>query len=304
VIKKTIILSCLIGLLLPNLWPSVQGKIEGTVTDSQGNPLEKVTITITSLKAATGHINIKTDKKGKFVQIGLWPGRYQVSLKKSGYLPVSQEVKVSIADSTKVAIKMEKAEEAIERTLSKADKSFLTGYKLYEQGKYEEAAQAYEEAIKLSSTQWGYYFNLGLSYKKLNKKEEAVAAFQKAVELNPESFSSNKELGEALGKSGNYEEAKVYYQRAIELSPDEPDVFYNLGVCLMNLGESVEALDAFLKAVEIKEDYVEAYYQIGTIYIGQNKTEEAVISLEKFLELAPEHEKASIAKQLLDYLKK
>jgi len=304
VIKKTIILSCLVGLLLSSLWPSVQGKIEGTVTDSKGNPLEKVTITITSLKASTGHINIKTDKEGKFVQIGLWPGRYQVSLKKSGYLPVSQEVKVSIAESTKVAIKMEKAEEAIERSLSEADRLFLKGYKLYEQGKYEEATQAYEGATKLSSTQWGYYFNLGLSYKKLDKKEEALAAFRKAVELNPESFSSNKELGEVLGKSGNYEEAKVYYQRAIELSPDEPDAFYNLGVCLMNLGESVEALKAFLKAVEIKDDYVEAYYQIGTIYIGQNRTEEAVISLEKFLELAPEHEKASIAKQLLDYLKK
>ena len=296
-IKKTIILSCLIGLLLSNLWPSVQGKIEGTVTDSSGNPLEKVTIIITSLKASTGHINIKTDKKGKFTQVGLWPGRYQVNLKKSGYLPVSYEVRVRIAESTKLAIKMEKAEEALERSLSKADSLFLKGYKLYEQSKY-------EEAVKLSSTQWGYFFNLGLAYKKLDKTEESVTAFRKAVELNPDSFSSNKELGEVLGKGGNYEEAKVYYQRAIELSPDEPDAFYNLGVCLMNLGESVEALNAFLKAVEIKEDYVEAYYQIGTIYIGQNRTEEAVISLEKFLELAPEHEKASIAKQLLDYLKK
>jgi len=304
VIKKTIILSCLIGLLLSNLWPSVQGKIEGTVTDSSGNPLEKVTIIITSLKASTGHINIKTDPKGKFIQVGLWPGRYQVSLKKSGYLPVSYEVRVRIAESTKLAIKMEKAEEALERSLSKADSLFLKGYKLYEQSKYEEAALAYEEAAKLSSTQWGYFFNLGLAYKKLDKKEESVTAFRKAVELNPDSFSSNKELGEVLGKSENYEEAKVNYQRAIELSPDEPDAFYNLGVCLMNLGESVEALNVFLKAVEIKEDYVEAYYQIGTIYIGQNRTEEAVISLEKFLELAPEHEKASIAKQLLDYLKK
>jgi len=304
VIKKTIILSCLIGLLLSNLWPSVQGKIEGTVTDSSGNPLEKVTITITSIRASTGHINIKTDKKGKFVQVGLWPGRYQVSLKKSGYLPVSYEVRVRIAESTKLAIKMEKAEVALERSLSKADKLFLKGYKLYEQSKYEEAALAYKEATKLSSTQWGYFFNLGLAYKKLDKTEEAVAAFRKAVELNPDSFSSNKELGEVLGKGGNYEEAKVNYLRATELSPDEPDAFYNLGVCLMNLGESVVALNAFLKAVEIKEDYVEAYYQIGTIYIGQNRIEEAVISLEKFLELAPEHEKASIAKQLLDYLKK
>ena len=72
----------------------------------------------------------------------------------------------------------------------------------------------------------------------------------------------------------------------------------------MNLGESVEAQNAFLKAVEIKEGYVEAYCQIGTIYIGQNRSEEEVKSLKKFLELAPEYEKANIAKQLLDYLKK
>jgi len=32
--------------------------------------------------------------------------------------------------------------------------------------------------------------------------------------------------------------------------------------------------------------------------------EEAVKNLEKFLELAPEHEKANVTKQLLDYLKK
>ncbi|NIM59521.1 MAG: tetratricopeptide repeat protein [Candidatus Aminicenantes bacterium] len=303
-LRKSIILSCLICLLLPNLWPSVQGKIEGTVTDSNGNPLEKVLITITSLKASEGHINIKTDKKGKFVQVGLWPGRYQVSLKKSGYTPVSYEVRVRIAEATKLVVKMVKAEEAIERSLSQADRLFLKGYKLYEQGKYEEAASAYEEATKLSSTQWGYFFNLGLAYKKLNKTEEAMASFRKAVELNPDSFSSNKELGEVLGKGGNYEEARKHFQRAIEISSDEPGAFYNLGVCLMNLGESVEALSAFLNAVEIKEDYVEAYYQIGTIYIGQNRTEEAVMNLEKFLELAPEHEKAPIAKQLLDYLKK
>jgi len=37
VIKKSAILFCLIGLLLSNLWPSVQGKIEGIVTDSSSN---------------------------------------------------------------------------------------------------------------------------------------------------------------------------------------------------------------------------------------------------------------------------
>jgi len=43
---------------------------------------------------------------------------------------------------------------------------------------------------------------------------------------------------------------------------------------------------------------------MGTILIGQNKAPEAKANLEKFLALAPDHEKAAIAKQLLEFLKK
>jgi len=306
-VKKCFFLFCLLCLsclITFNGWSSVQGKIEGVVTDSSGNPLEKVKVTIISLKVATRKLELTTDKEGKFVQVGLWPAYYQVNFKKSGYAPISQEVRVRIAESTRLEIKLEKAEEIVARTLSKADKLFVKGNKLYGEQKFEEAVQAYEEAIKTSQSQWGYYFNLGLAYKKLDKKQEAMNSFQKALEFNPETFSSNKELGEILAKDGNYEEAKKYYMRATELSPDDPDAFYNLGVCLTNLRESEEALTSFLKAVELRDDYADAYYQIGTIYIGQNRAEDAVENLEKFLELAPEHEKANIAKQLLEYLNK
>jgi len=303
-IKKTIIFLFLAALLLSSLWPQVQGKIEGIVTDNEGKPLEGVAVTIISLKGSALKLELKSDKNGKFTQVGLWPGYYQLNLKKSGYLPLSREVKVSIAETSKLEVKMEKAKEIMEQSLSKADSLFLKGYKLYEEQKYEEAAAAYQEAIKTNQTQWGYHFNLGLTYKKLNRKEEALVAFLKAAELNPESFSINKELGEVLGKSGNFEEAKKYYKKATELSPDEPDAFYNLGVCLLNSGESEEALQAFLKVIELKPDYADSYYQLGTLSISQNKKEEAVKYLEKFLALAPEHEKAALAKQLLDYLKK
>ncbi len=303
-IKRSTILSFLLVFLAWNLWPSVQGKIQGTATDSEGNPLSDVAITITSLKMASKTLSLKTDKEGKYVQIGLWPDRYQVRFKKTGFLPAAREVKVGIAETIKLDIVMEKAQEALERSLSKADSLFMKGNKLYGNGEYEEAAQTFSEAIGLNSTQWGYHFNLGLAYKKMDKREEALEAFRKALELNPESFSCNKEVGEVLGKSEKFDEALKYFQKATEIDPTEPDAFYNLGVCQVNLGQSEEALKAFLKTIEIKEDYADAYYPAGTIYIGQNKTYEAVKYLEKFLELAPDHEKASIAKQLLDYLKK
>lgn len=285
-------------------WTQFQGRLEGVVRDKAGNPLEKVSVLIVSQQTATVFYSLTTDSAGRFAQIGLMPGYFQVSFKKPGFLPRSFEAKVSIAEATKVEVILEGAAEALERNISAADKHFLKGNKLSEEKKYEEAAGAYQEAIKLSQTQWGYYFNLGLAYKKLERREEAEKAFEKARELNPESYSANKELGESLAKMGDFAEAKKFYRKATELSPDDPDAFYNLGICLVNTGENEPALAAFLTAVKLKDDYADAYYQVGTIYVGQNMVKEAVENLEKFLKLAPNHEQAALARNILEYLKK
>lgn len=283
---------------------SVQGKIEGTVIDSNGHPLENVKVTIISLKVSTRKYELTTQKDGKFIQIGLWPGYYMVYFKKEGFAPMSKEARVSIAASTKLEIKLEKASQVMARNISESDNLFLEGNKFFAQNNYEKAIELYNKAIQLNPSQWGYYFNLALAYKKANQAEKALENFKKVLELNPSSFSANKEMGEILALSENWPEAQKYYERAIEISPDDPDGFYNLGVCLTNQGQSEAALRAFLKTIELKNDYAEAYYQLGTLYISQNKVDKAIFSLEKFLELAPQHQKANLARQLLEYLKK
>ena len=303
--RQRMIVAILIGLTVSAAaWAQVQGKLMGIVRDSQGNPLEKAVVTVVSTKTSAVSYELSTNKEGRFLQIGIQPGYFQVSVRKDGYLPKSAEVRVSLAGETDIEIKLDTADEIALKTVSAADQVFLKGNRLYGEQKYAEAAAAFEEAVKMNQLNWGYFFNLGLAYKKMDKKDECIAAFRKAVELNLESYSSNKELGEALAKGGAFEEAKKYYQKAVELSPDDPDAHYNLGACLTNTGEADAAQAHFQKAVDLKPDYADAYYQLGTIFIGQNKVPDAVRSLEKFLELAPNHEKAPLATQLLQYLKK
>jgi len=302
--RKRAIMAILLGLaVFAAAWAQIQGKLMGVVKDGQGNPVEKAVVTVVSTKTSASY-ELLTNKEGRFLQIGIQPGYFQVSVKKDGYLPKSTEVRVSLAGETDIEIRLDTADEIALKTVSAADQVFLKGNRLYGEQKYAEAAAAFEEAVKMSQPNWGYFFNLGLAYKKMDKRDEAMAAFRKAVELNSESYSSNKELGEALGKGGAFEEAKKYYQKAVELSPDDPDAHYNLGACLTNTGEADAAQAHFQKAVDLKPDYADAYYQLGTIFIGQNKVPDAVRSLEKFLELAPNHEKAPLATQLLQYLKK
>ena len=302
--RKRAIMAILLGLaVFAAAWAQIQGKLMGVVKDGQGNPVEKAVVTVVSTKTSASY-ELSTNKEGRFLQIGIQPGYFQVSVKKDGYLPKSTEVRVSLAGETDIEIRLDTADEIALKTVSAADQVFLKGNRLYGEQKYAEAAAAFEEAVKMNQLNWGYFFNLGLAYKKMDKKDESIAAFRKAVELNSESYSSNKELAEVLGKGGAFEEAKTYFQKAVELSPDDPDASYNLGACLTNTGERDAAQAHFQKAVDLKPDYADAYYQLGTIFIGQNKVPDAVRSLEKFLELAPNHEKAPLAKQLLQYLKK
>ncbi|MBC7348923.1 MAG: tetratricopeptide repeat protein [Candidatus Aminicenantes bacterium] len=283
----------------------VRGKVRGTVVDSQGNPVEKATVTIVSTRLASQRYETKSGKDGKFTQVGIYPGYYQVTIKKDGYLPKTFEVHVEIdGDANLEVIKLETADERAMKSLSGADKAFFKANEYYNKQDYEKAAAGFQEAISLSPNNWAYHFNLGLTYKKLNKLAEARESFARAVELNPDSFSANKEMGELLARESEFEEAAGYYRKAVSLSPNDSDAHYNLGVCLVNLGQSEEAQGHFQKAVELKSDYAEAYFQLGSIYISQNKKEEAIASLEKFIELAPQHEKAALAQQLLEYLRK
>ena len=303
--KKTAVFALLFILGLAfSLQADVKGKVEGFVIDAEKNPIPGAEITISSLKSSSIRFAVKSKDDGKFTQIGIWPGYYQVHCSKEGFMPNSTEIRVSIQETTKIQITLRKAEEAMEEMLSTADKFFLKGIKLYEQDSFAEAADAYEEAVRNNSEHWGYVFNLGLARKKMESYEQAIDAFRRAAELNPESFSVNKELGETLAKNEKYEEAKSYFAKATELNPEDPDALYNYGVVLTNLGDQEGALNTFKKTVELKDDHADAYYQLATLQIGQAQTEEAIKNLEKFLVLAPEHAQAPLAKQLLDYLKK
>jgi tetratricopeptide (TPR) repeat protein len=302
--KKTLLTGLLILASIAPAAAQIKGKLTGAVKDAQGNPIEKATVAILSTRSNAESYELLTNKEGRFYQIGLQPGYFQVTVKKTGYATKVLEARVSIDAETKLEFKLDTADEIAQKNLSAADKVFLKGNKLYADQKYDEAAGAYQEAVQMNQMIWGYYLNLGLAYKKMDKRPEALGAFRKAAELSPESYSANKELGEALARDGAFADAKPFYQKAVDLSPDDPDAHYNLGACLTNTGEQETALVHFQKTSELKPDYADAYYQMGTIYIGQNKIPEAIRSLEKFLELAPNHEKAQLARQLLQYLKK
>ena len=55
------------------------GMLKGKVVDKDGKPLDKVAITIEFKDGITRKYDVKSNKKGEFIQIGLPPGNYQAT---------------------------------------------------------------------------------------------------------------------------------------------------------------------------------------------------------------------------------
>ena len=53
--------------------------IRGKVVDAEGKPVPGVAITIEFADGVTRKFEVKTDRRGEFIQIGLPPGNYKVT---------------------------------------------------------------------------------------------------------------------------------------------------------------------------------------------------------------------------------
>lgn len=285
----------------PGLSAAVQGTVKGVIKDKKGNLLEGAKVTVVSIQYSAVRYTLKTNAKGEYFQIGLQPDYYQVKAEKDGFLPAFTEKHVGIMEIVQVDLELEEGKYFTGE--SPGDKDFKLGNDLFKAEKYEAAAEAYKAAIGKEPGEPVYHSNLGSSYVKLGRSEEALAAFRRMLELQPESYSANKNIGEILGAMKKYEEALPYFRKASELSAADPDAFYNLGACLINLQDFENAAVAFAKAKDLKPDHALAYYQLGMICVNQNKKPEAIRNLEKFVELSPDDPNASVARQILAFLK-
>src|SRR5438046_10065777 len=80
------------------------GMVKGKVTDAQGNPVEGAKVTIIQKGAKSGR-ELKTNKKGEFVQLGVFSGSYTIAAEKDD-MKASVDMPVSIGDNQDVNLSL------------------------------------------------------------------------------------------------------------------------------------------------------------------------------------------------------
>jgi len=94
----------------------------------------------------------------------------------------------------------------------------------------------------------------GLALLQQGKFADAAEAFQEAAKNNPKSPGPLNNLGVAQLQAGNRQEAAAAFQEAIRLDPTNTKAHYNLTLTYLAMGDNSKALDEFLTVLRLNPD--------------------------------------------------
>jgi TolA-binding protein len=279
-----------------------KGRLQGIVTDEQGQPLEGVTVKLFSLKAQDG-ITVQTDKAGKWLGAWIRSGGWNIDFVKIGYAP--KKVAVEISENKKnpdINVRLAKVEGLV---LTDEMRDLLTkGNDLFDAKDYAGALAVYEDLLAKYPDAYPIYMNVGNSHFAQEKYDLAEASYMKVIEKDPKNASAIIAVGNCYANRGESDKALEWYGKVEFEKIDDPTVLYNLGTNYYNNAKFEDALRFYQKAVEKQADSTDALYQLGLTYLNLQKTAEAIATFESYLKVDADSGRAQQVKGFLEYLKK
>lgn len=305
----------MILLLAGRLEAGTQGRVSGKVTDSAGNAIEGVTVTVTTPSIKNFKLFVKTDKKGQYgLIVNDATIRYQMRFEKEGYSPIEQEKKFSLSEVTIVDQKLLKPSEggapgtassapAAPSASDQAALAFNAGVDLLNSGDKAGAEAKFQEAVaKSPDLPQGWQALTSLAFQKKDWAK-TLEYGQKATELDPTVSNLYGMMAEAAQMSGNKKLAAEFFKKYEEANPATPESLYNKGIDAYNHKKLKDAEELLTKAVEAKPDFALAHFWLGMTSFTLNKKAESRQHLQRYLELEPNGTEAATAKEILPLVK-
>ncbi|MDP2877282.1 MAG: carboxypeptidase-like regulatory domain-containing protein [Holophaga sp.] len=312
------------------------GTFSGKVLDSKGKPVANTKM-ILSKMGINWVKEVKVNEDGKFLQVGLEPKDYEVTVSAEGYVNFKEQFHVSLGmgePKNYVLLTPEEARKtaggtAIEDPAAIAESKGLESFNLavvaFNEKNFSAALPLFEAALaslnesiekttdatlkvesekKVETMERPYSYSL----MEVAKTDEAKRneLLTKAEPLLVKMLERNSKDQNAIvflldiAKFKNDAEGITKYQAALDsLLGPRPELAYNQGVELYNAGKLSESKSYFQKAISIKADYAEAYYLLAMCEFTDMNLKGTKANLQKYLELAPTGKHAGEVKEML-----
>jgi len=287
---------------------AAQSVIRGKVVDAQGKPVEGASVTIEATESSR-RAQVKTNRNGEFMQIGLPSGRYNVTavkdnLKQAQTANISQgmpvELSFQLTPSSGLTAEQAKAQAETQAMAQQAIEAMRAG-------REDEAIQKFNEIVTKIPTCSDCYYNLGVAYSKKQQYAEAEASFTKATELAPNNADAYTGLANVYNAQKKFDQAQQASAKAAQLAGaggggGNAEAVYNQGVILWNAGKYAEAKEQFEAAVKADPNMAMAHYQLGMANLNLGQIPAARQAFEGYLKVDPNGPKAGEVQTFLKQL--
>jgi Flp pilus assembly protein TadD len=291
------------------------GQIKGKVVDAKNQPIEGAVVTIEMTEGMTRKHEVKTNRRGEYIQIGLTPGQYKITAAKDGMsqsfpkrisLDMS-EVNFTLKPGSAAEISDEERKK-IEAKNAAIRGAFDAGVKLGNEGQYDEAIAKFNEVIASLPKCVECYANIAEFHTRKKEFDQAEAAYKKALEINPNFSQAYVGLASIYNSQKKFKEAQEMSALATKYSAAggggvSAETLYNQGAIAWNANNFTDAQEKFEAAVKANPNYAEAHFMLGKVYINLGKLAEAVTQFETYLKIAPTGPNAKEAQTNFDALK-
>jgi tetratricopeptide (TPR) repeat protein len=296
------------------------GQVKGRVVDAKNQPVDGAKVTVEMTGGMTRKFELKTNKKGEFIQIGLQPGDYKITAEKE---TLTQSFTVHIGlDMKEVNFtlrpggaggEMTKEERAkAEARMTAIRTAFEAGVALNNEGKYDEAVAKFNEVIAQVPKCAECYNNIGAVYMHKKEYDQAEANYKKAIEIDANSVDAYNGLATVYNAQKKFDEAAEASATAAKLAAAagggtggaSASTVFNQAVIAWNAGKIADAKKLFEQATTIDPNLPDAHYWLGMANLNEGKMPDAAAQFEIYLKLAPTGQYAEQAKGILTQIKK
>lgn len=307
-------LGALLGLgFAAALLAGAQARLAGKVTDSSGNPVEGVTVTVTTKNLGTFKLVLQTDRRGMYATVlNDATMQYHLKFEKAGYVPSEGDKKVPVGETAGIDAKLVKVSEAEAAARAAAPApsgveaavgAYNEGVDLLNAGNKAGAEARFLDAVKKNADLPAAWKALAILAYEKKDWAKTIEYGQKATDLDPSQSDLYQMMADAAAKSGDKKGAAEWQARFAEANPDTPETLYNRGVEAYNKNKMKDAEDALSRAIAVKPDYGLAHFWLGMASINLKKNTAAKEHFQKYLELEPKGSEADTAKEMLSVLK-
>jgi tetratricopeptide (TPR) repeat protein len=294
------------------------GQLRGKVVDGKGQPVVDAKVKFDFKGNITRVTETKTNKQGVYMQVGLMPGPYEVTVEK-GELKQMLEARVTVGntvdlDFTLIPGGVAGAASAADIKAMEAKRKELTdkysaAVAMVDAGKYDEGIAELKVVITETGGCAVCEAKIGEALWKKGDEAGAEAAFKKSIEVDPKLPDGYSALANLYNQQKKFDQAAEMSKKANEIAGSSAtgggnaSVIFNQGIIFWNQGKIPEAKVQFEQALKLDPKLADANYWFGMALVNEGNTADAKKYFETYLTLAPTGQHAAMAKAILASIK-